>query len=268
MRFRIFLLPLLLLFGAATSARADLEIEKAKWVGDDKERDVRDVIRAYVRYNILSFRVTADAMGGKLNRKKDDVLEIEYRVNGKKFKDSVKDGRVFTFEGVSGVIPSRPYLGFIPQPVPTTASVRIVNQTPATVLVYGLDRYGRWVWMGDLASGRVFSDTGAVGQQWKVTDRLNQEIKSFTLRDGGTTVTLDAPAGPTRVRFENFNRYVLYVYKLDRWRNWEWVARLDPGATFSVNGISGETWIVIDGAGRTVRQFQVGPNTCHHRFGS
>ncbi len=269
MNLRTFLLPLLALLATATAGHAQLEIEKAKWgLGDKDVRDVREIIRAYVRHNRLSFRVTPESMGGDMNPKKPDVLEIEYRVGGRKYKDKVEEGDTFTFQGVSGIQPSRPYLGFIPQAAPSAADVRIVNQSQGTLLVYAVDRFGRWMWQGEVGSGRVFKDTGAVGQQWKVTDRVNQEIKSFTLRSGGSTVTLGEPAGPARVRFENNYPYLLYVYKLDRWRNWEWVARLDPGSAFSVNGIHGETWIVIDRHGRTVRQFDVSPSTCHHRFGS
>jgi hypothetical protein len=269
MNLRTFLLPLLALFATANAATAQVEIEKAKWgLGDKDVRDVRDIIYAYLRHNRLSFRVTPESMGGDMNPRKADVLEIKYRVNGRKYEDKVEEGDTFTFRGIEGVEPSRPYLGFIPQIAPSAASVRIVNQLHATVLVYALDRYGRWMWQGELPSGRVFTDTGAVGQQWKVTDRTNQAIESFTLRSSGNTITLGRSSGPTRVSFVNSYPYVLYVYKLDRWRNWEWVARLDPGSSYAVNGIYGETWIVIDSHGRTVRQFDVGPSTCNHRFGS
>jgi hypothetical protein len=207
-------------------------------------------------------------MGGDMNPKKRDVLEIKYRVNGRKYEDKVEEGDTFTFKGVQGLEPSRPYLGFIPQIAPRSVEVRIVNQLPTTVLVYALDRYGRWLWQGEVASGRSYSDMGVVGQQWKVTDRTNQTLESVTLRSSGNVVTLGQPSGPARLRFENTYPSVLYVYKLDRWRQWQWVAQLDPGATYSVNGVYGETWIVIDRHGRTVRQFDVNPSNCHHRFGS
>lgn len=272
MNLRPFLLVLALLATAAAS-HAQIEIEKATWGHDDKhDRDVREIIRAYVRHNRLSFRVTAESMGGDMNPKKRDVLEVKYRVNGKKYEDKVKEGDTFTFKGIHGVEAERPYLGFIPQMAPRAAEIRISNQLDTTVLVYALDRYGRWMWQGELNSGRTFFDTGAVGQQWKVTDRVNREIRSFTLRSTGNNFTLghsgSGPSGPARIRFENKYPYLLYVYKLDRWRQWQWVAQLDPGASYAANGQHGETWIVIDRHGRTVRQFEVNPSNCHHRFGS
>jgi hypothetical protein len=268
MNLRSFLLTLSLA-ATATAAHAQIEIEKAKWgLGDKDVRDVREIIRAYVRHNRLSFRVTPESMGGDMNPKKPDVLEIKYRVNGRKFEDKVEEGDTFTFQGLGGDVREKPYLGFIPQMAPRAAEVRIANQLSTTVLVYALDRYGRWMWQRELGSGRVFVDTGAVGQQWKVTDRTNRELESFTLRSSGNVVTLGQPAGPARIRFENTYPYVLFVYKLDRWRQWQWVAQLDPGASYSATGSYGETWIVIDRHGRTVRQFDVNPANCHQRFGS
>jgi len=267
MRFRTCLLPLLAWLASSALSHAQIEIEKATWgLGKKDVRDVREIVRAYVRHNRLSFRVTPESMGGDLNPRKRDLLTIKYRVDGRRYEDEVEEGDTFTFQGLSGVAASRPYLGFIPQLAPSAAPVRIVNQTPATMLIYALDRYGRWLWQGELQSGRVFTDTAAVGQQWRITNRANETVESFTVRSSGSTITLGQPTGPTRVRFDNSDRQLLFVYKLDRWRNWEWVARLDPGASLSVNGISGENWIVIDQAGRTVRQFAVGPSTCHQRF--
>lgn len=268
------LLPLLALLITTTASHAQIEIEKAKWgLGDKDVRDVREIIRAYIRHNRLSFRVTPESMGGDMNPKKPDVLEIKYRVDGRKYEDKVEEGDTFTFKGIRGVEPERPYLGFIAPGAPRAAEIRISNQLDITVLVYALDRYGRWLWQGEVNSGRTFFDTGAVGQQWKVTDRVNREIRSFNLRSSGNNFTLGDPrhsdaSGPARIRFENRYPYVLYVYKLDRWRQWQWVAQLDPGASYSANGLHGETWIVIDRYGRTVRQFDVNPANCHQRFGS
>lgn len=271
MSFRTLLLPLLALITLIAPANA-LDVLSARYGRDDRWLDVRDAVQAHLRNNKLSFRVTKDSMGGDRNPGKTNYFYIDYYVRGQKYSDRIKEGDVFTFKGISGVVSDRPFLGIIQPPAPSVGTLRINNTTRSTVLVYAVDRYGRWGWEGELPGGRTFSATAAVGQQWRVTSRSNEELETFSIRPGLNSISVapprpPVPAGPVRLRFDNSFRDVLYVYKLDRWNNWEWISRLDAGASYSVDGVSGENWVVIDRNGRTVRQFEVAPGMSVVRCG-
>jgi hypothetical protein len=261
MNLRTFFLALLFLAVSVASGEAGLKVIKARYGRDTAYADVRGSIEAYIRHNKLSFLVTNESMGADPTPGEEKYLYIVYEVDGREYKDTVTEGKVFTFRGIHGVTAERPMLGFIPPSAPRTASVRISNQTRSTVLVYSLDRYGRWSWEGELPGGRELSTTAAVGQRWRVTSRNNEELESFTVRTSGNRFEIGPPPPAMSYRGE------LYVYKLDRYNAWEWVARLATGASYTAPGRVGENWVVTDVNGRTVRQFVVTPGMSTVRCG-
>lgn len=252
-----------LLFAAAFSlilvspSWAQIEIRKARFGQDDDHRDVRGIVNEFIREGRLSFRVTSSTMGGDVTPRTTDYFYVVYKSNGQEYTQSVAEGDVFTFKGVN----TRPVVD--PEPVSARlAPVQITNDSGRVALAYSMDRKGRWVWKQEIAADEVLRAEAPVGQQWKFTNRRNEQISSFTVRAGRNVVRVggaDAPepAGQVRLKFKNNYGSLVYVYKLDRWSAWTWVSQLDRGATYSANAGVGERWILTDNRGRVVRELRV-----------
>jgi hypothetical protein len=262
---RTFLSLIVLCFALTSAGYADLEIKKAKFGRDTGARDVRGIVEAYVRNGQLSFRVTSSSMGGDINPRQPDYLYIVYRANGQEYSDSVEEGRVFTFKGV-GAKAIAPTLGIIPPAAPRVGSLHLTNDLGRTVLVYAVDRQGSWVWQQELRAGEALRTEAAVGQQWKVTSRKNEPLASFVIKAGRNVVNVEGdeitpPAAPARLSFENDHGTPLYVYKIDRFGAWNWVAKLESGGSYGANSQIGEQWIVTDTRGRILREVRVNAQT-------
>lgn len=258
-------LPVLLALGSLlTSAFADLEIRLARYGNTAKFRDVRHIVNAYVRSNTLSFPVNPRSMGGTMNPRGDDYLYIEYIANGRDYKGSAADGGIFTFQGIAGVRPPI-NLPILRPPVPTASPLRVVNRSGSLVRVYSVDRFGRWAWAENLASGSSFAAHAQVGQDWVVTDPRNQVLEQVRIRAGENTVILNprfvapGPGQLGRVRFENTSRRSLYLYSLDRWGGWNWTASLEPFGAYETSTRPGEEWVATDRANRVVEQVRIAP---------
>lgn len=253
-----------ILFGSLlTSASAELDIRLARYGDTANYRDVRGIIEAYVRSNTLSFPVNPRSMGGDPNPRRDDYLYIEYTANGRDYKASEGDGKIFTFKGV-GVRPPI-NLPVLRPPAPLSSPLRVVNRSGSLVRVYAVDRYGRWSWAENVGHGSSFAAQAQVGQDWVVTDARNQVLEQYRIRTGDNTVILQprfAPPGPgqlSRVRFENTSRRSLYLYNLDRWGGWNWRANLEPYGVYEAATRPGEEWVATDRANRVIEQVRIAP---------
>ena len=257
-------LPILILGSLLNSALADLEIKLARYGKEKEYRDVRKVVEAYVRSNTLSFPVSSRAMGGNPTGARDNYLYVEYNVDGRDFRGSAGDGSIFAFQGIAGVRPP-PNLPILRPPSPAAAPLRIANRSGAPVTVYSIDRYGGWAWADRIGPGDSFSTLSQVGQDWVITDARRQVLEQYRVRAGENTVTLYprfAPVGldaPMRVRFENASRGSLYLYNLDRWGSWTWMAMLEPYGVYEAATRIGEEWVATDRGNSPVKQVRIAP---------
>lgn len=262
-RLRLFL-PILILAGLVNSALAGLNIKLARYGNLNNYRDVRKIVEAYVRSNTLSFPISAQTMGGNPNPGRNNFFYIEYEANGRSFQSSTDEGGIFTFQGIAGVRPP-PKLPILRPPAPSAAPLRVINRTGSDISVYAIDRYGRWAWAKDLTHGSNFTAHGQVGQDWVITDSRRQVLEQYRIRVGANTVTLHprftppGPGAPSRVRFENANRDVLYLYNVDRWGGWNWMALLEPYGVYEAATRPGEEWIATDRANGLVKQIRIAP---------
>lgn len=67
--------------------------------------------------------------------------------------------------------------------------------------------------------------------------------------------------GRTELKFRNRTGRDLQVYALSRHGNWRWVAALPPGARYNSPAAPGQSFIVTDEFGRTVKQVRAGSGT-------
>ncbi len=259
-----FLLPLLVLAALLNSALAGLDIKLARYGNLKNYRDVRKVIDAYVRSNTLSIPINARSMGGDPNPGSDDLLYIEYEVNGRSYKGSAKDGGIFTFDGIAGVRPP-PNLPILRPPVPAASPLRIANRSGAPVTVYSIDRFGRWSWAKSLSNGDSFGTHAKVGEDWVMTDTRQRVLEQYRVRTGENNVVLHprfdrpGPGAATRVRFENANRRSVNLYHLDRWGGWTWMAKLEPSGVYEAATRPGEEWVATDQSNSVVKQVKITP---------
>lgn len=280
MRLAYLLISILLFsaFGAPAAHAAKLEVKKARYGRDVRYKDVSDVVEAYLKFNKLSFRVTNQSMGSDPNPGQKDYLFIVYEVNGREFTDTVDEGEVFTFKGVEGVDRDRGFLGIVPPAAPATAPLNVQNSSGRTALLYALDRHGRWIWVTEISEGKSYSTTGAIGQQWKVTNRAQETLREITIRSGRNDVQIisagdsgrpgggggyrpNPPVGNTiRVQFENGVYRRVYLYTASRWGAWEWQAQLETGDVFGANARVGEKWVVTDVRGRVLEEIIITPS--------
>ena len=269
----LLLATLLLLLAGLLPCDAGIKIIKARYGRSTGTKDVSRVFDAYLRLNKLSFLINSSSMGCDPYPGQEKYLVVDYEVDGRRYRDTANDGDIFTFQGVPGLEKARPFLGFIPPAAPTVAPLRVTNQLGSTVLIYALDRYGRWQWEGELPPGQSYVRTAAaVGQSWKVTTRANEELQTVVIRAGGSVVTLappppPVPAGFAQLRFDNACHSEAYLYTLDRWGAWDWVAKLDSGASYSARARLGDTWVATTRTGQVLRQMQIGPGMSVVRLG-
>jgi hypothetical protein len=261
---------LLLFVCLATQAFADLEIKKARYGNTTAYREVSDILVAYLRNNTLSFPVNARSMGGNPTRGMTDFLFVVYSVNGREYTDTVPEGGIFTFKGLTNVQPVRPPLNlpFLRPSTPLTAPLTVVNRSNSNLRIYSVDRYGRWVWSADMFRGQTLSFNGQVGQEWIAADYTNRAFARQRISRGDNVMMVSEPdtAPPpggyrgdaARVRFENNGFRSLYLYQVDGRGSWDWMATLEPGGGYSALGRVGEVWIATDTANRIVRQVTVG----------
>lgn len=270
----------LALLAFATSAWADLEIKKARYGNVSSYRDVRGILEAYVRNSTLSFPVNARSMGGDPSRGQTDYLYVVYEVDGREFTDTVQQGRVFTFRGLSQVEPARPpmNLPFLrpisPVPVPLT----VVNRTGLSIQIYSIDRFGQWVWAANMIKGQTIGLSAKVGQEWVAADFSGHELGRDRMSRDENIFVVDEPgarsgragyhtdADDAWMRFENASGRALYLYNLDPLGRWNWMATLEPGSGYSASTHVGETWIATDTANRVVRQLNAGPGQSRVRL--
>lgn len=266
--------PLLLLTAFLTlagSAFAGLEIKKARYGNTAGYKDVRGILDAYVRNNTLSFPVSARSMGGDPTGPLPDYLFVVYEVNGREYTDTVADGKVFTFQGIPGLRPVQPPLNlpFLKPVAPVSAPLALVNRSGGPASAYTVDRYGRWVWAADLASGQTVSLRSKVGEQWILTDARGGVLARERISSGDNVLIAEVPGtgrGGYRpggeeawVRFENPSYRSLYLYNLDPLGRWNWVATIEPGGGYSASTRVGETWIATDTGNRVVRTLTAPP---------
>lgn len=256
-------------------ARADLEIVSARYGTDSAYRDVRGVLEAYLRSNTLSFPVNARSMGGDPTPRELDSLAITYRVNARTFTDTVREGAIFTFQGVPNVTPVRPPLNlpFLRPLSPVTAPLVIINRSGMNSRLYCVDRFGSWTWGADIQNGQTLSLTGKAGEEWIAMDegqrvlarqRLGRGDNQLWINEPGQTAPTAAVRGEEAwVRFENTGYRPLYLYNLDPVGRWNWMATIEPGGGYSASTHVGETWIATDTGNRIVRQTVVGPGMAH-----
>jgi hypothetical protein len=271
MHLRVLTLLTLLAAVLTTAARADLEVKLARYGNTSSYRDVRDVLTAFLRNNTLSFPVNARSMGGDPTPAGTDFLYIEYRAGGRDFNDTVPDGKVFTFRGVPNVQPVRPFLNlsFLQPPTPLAVPLLIINRSKTNARIYGVDRFGQWVWTADLASGLTLALHAQVGQEWIATDESNRVVSRQRITRGDNALWVNEPGerapasgyrgGQTQVRFENGRYFSLYLYSLDPQGRWTWIATLAPGSEYTAATEIGELWIATDTSNRVVRQVTVAP---------
>ncbi|MBS0659016.1 MAG: hypothetical protein JSR82_12315 [Verrucomicrobia bacterium] len=67
--------------------------------------------------------------------------------------------------------------------------------------------------------------------------------------------------GRTELKFRNRTGQSLQVYALSRHGHWRWVTSLPPGARYSSPAAPGQSFIVTDEFGRTVKQIRAGAGT-------
>lgn len=264
-------LPLLLLLILAGSARADLQIKKAFYGNSSSYRDVSAIVTAYLRHNTLSFPVNARSMGVDPTPRSGDFLVIDYRAGRQEFTDTVAEGKVFTFQGVANVERARSMwnLPFLPPATPQAAPLLVVNRTSENIHLYSVDRFGRWVWVGDMLKGQTLAMSACVGQEWIATDRGGRVLIRERVANKGNTLSVDeldvnAPRNSfrgeeTRVYFENAHYRPRYLYNLDPQGRWSWMATLEPSGTYTAATAIGETWIATDTANHVVRQITITP---------
>ncbi len=275
MHLRVLPLLVALLLGFSLSASADLEIKKARYGNTSSYRDVSDVIAAYLRHNTLSFPVNARSMGGDPSPRTADYLFIVYRVGGREFTDTVAEGGVFTFQGVPNVEPARPLLNlrFLPPATPLTAPLLVINRSGSNIQLYCVDRYGQWVWVGDMITGQTLTMSAQVRQEWLAVDPSSRTLARTRISRGDNTLWIDQPGiraplagyrgGEASVRFENTYYRPRYLYNLDSQGRWNWMATIESGGGYSASTEIGQTWIVTDTSNRVVRQITVAPGLSH-----
>jgi hypothetical protein len=195
MNLRALSLLVLLLLGSAGAVFADLEIKKARYGNTSNHRDVSDVITAYLRHNTLSFPVNARSMGGDPSPRAADFLFIVYRVGSREFTDTVPEGKTFTFQGVPNVMPPRPMLNlpFLPPATPTAAPLLVINRSGAAVQLYCVDRYGQWVWVGDMVKDQTLTMRAQVGQEWIATDPAQRTLARARMTHADNTLWVNEP---------------------------------------------------------------------------
>jgi hypothetical protein len=273
---RTFLRIVVLLLALAVNAEARIEILKARYGSDASGYyDVRAVIDAYIRHNQLSFLISSESMGVRQQRGQRYQLKIEYNTDGEVFRDTVRDGDVFTFQGGRGFNPLKPLLGlslFLPPP-PSTATIEIINQRALPVSVYSLDRFRTWTWNADVQPGQSFVATATVGQNWKIIeDREGGTVLSSVIVErGGNRVTLAGneerrgrfaplPASRSRmqerdpgVAFENRYGTAVWLWKYSpRQEKFVLIADIAPGDEFREPSTADDSWIATDHQNRPV----------------
>lgn len=271
MKLRPLPLLVLLLVCFTTAAFADLEIKKARYGTTSAYRDLRGVVSAYVRNNTLSFPINARSMGGDPTPGERDYFFIVYTVRGREYTDTVPEGGIFTFQGLTNVQPVRPLLNlpFLRPATPITAPLLIVNRSGGEIRLYSVDRFGQWVWVANLIKGQSITLNGQVGQEWIAADYSNQILARDRISRGENTLWINELAerppvegyrgGEAWVRFENSHYRALYLYNLDPLGRWTWMATLEPGSGYSASTEVGKTWIATETTNHVVRQLTVGP---------
>ena len=210
-------------------------------------------------------------MGGDPTPGERDYFFIVYTVRGREYTDTVPEGGIFTFQGLTNVQPVRPLLNlpFLRPATPITAPLLIVNRSGGEIRIYSVDRFGQWVWVANLIKGQTITLNGQVGQEWIAADYTNQILARDRISRGENTLWINEPAerppvegypgGEAWVRFENSHYRALYLYNLDPLGRWNWMATLEPGSGYSASTEVGQTWIATDTTNHVVRQLTVGP---------
>lgn len=273
MNHRFFLVLALTFALLAGRAFAGTEIRKARYGNETISRDVRGIIEAYLRNNTLTFPVNARTMGGDPNPKQPDYLSITYAVDEREYSEAVPDGGVFTFKGLGNLQTPRPFFPLFKPSGPGSAPLVIVNRSEGPAAIYGIDRYGQWVWTASLSKGQTLTLTGQVGQHWLATDESNRVLARTRISRGDNLMWVTAPEdrpppGGFRgeeawIRFENTSYKSIYLYNLDSLGRWNWMATLEPGGGYSASTHVGESWIATETSNRLIRQVTVAPGLSH-----
>lgn len=265
-----FLSLLAVLFVALTaSAWADLEIKKARYGTTNKYVDVEHILEAYVRANTLSIPVNTRTMKADPNPRGKDYLFVVYRLDGREYTDTVEEGDVFTFKGLSNVRPIRPPLPFLKPSIPSIEQITVINRSGLPVRVYNIDRYNKWNWAANVRNGEKINLNAQIGQEWVAVDNASNVLARERISPDRNVLLVEPPytppsrppypgggfqGGNQRVKFENSGGRTVYVYNLDRWGNWTWKASLEPRGSYSASADLGETWILTDRSNRVIRQ--------------
>jgi len=118
-------------------------------------------------------------------------------VNGREFTDTVPEGGIFTFKGLSDVRPVRPPLNlpFLPPSAPLSAPLVVVNRTGLTIRVYNVDRFGQWVWAANMIKGQTITLQARVGETWIAADFSNRVLGSNRISRGQNMFVVDSFGG-------------------------------------------------------------------------
>ncbi len=275
MRFvSIFLLVVCLVF--ANSALA-LEVIRARYGTDRRYSDVSDIVQRYANQGVRSFYVNNETMRGDPDKGRKKFLTVEYVNRGRRYRDTVKEGTHFRFEGP--LIPGGGDFHFPPGiPGRPVVEVTFNNESDVPIRIYSINEYGSYQWIGAIAPGRSLVAPATIGQELMITDTTGRTLERKTIRRPNERIVIGGgffDPGDIRddyyygggggyvgnLRIQNTLRAPVHVYTVNIGRDWQYVESLPPGASSTFPTEPGRRWVVTDYSNRVLREVRAQPGS-------